>query len=62
MVIKLLTKVPPDNLCDVCGEPAGYYVKTLYIHVCSEECLKTFEQRVDNEINSFVIDKLKGEK
>jgi len=57
---RLLNVVAPDNPCDVCGNPARYYILDYYIHVCSEKCFENFAERMNQEINSFAIKKLKG--
>jgi len=62
LVKRQLNKVAPDNPCDVCGEPAGYYSPVYYIHVCSVKCYKIFEKRVMAEIGGLSIGKLKGER
>lgn len=52
-----ITKVPLENLCDVCKENlAGYYDRTRYIHVCSLECFKTFLDRYLEEIDAIAIE------
>lgn len=58
--MQLLSKVPADNPCDICGQLAGYYVTGYYIHVCGDECFNAFVTQVNKEINSFATEQLKG--
>lgn len=56
---KFIREVKPENPCDICSQPAGYYSLLYYIHICSKECLMCFEESVLKEASEFAIKKLK---
>lgn len=47
-------EVAPENSCDICGKSgARYYNTKYYIHVCSIECLNTFIEGYNREIEDI---------
>ena len=50
------SKVAPENPCDVCGKPAGYYTSKWFVHICSIECFKTFLKRYNKEIDEIALE------
>lgn len=54
-----IRKVPPENSCDICKRPAPYYSVLYYIHICSQECLDSFENSILKAASLVAITKLK---
>ena len=50
------SKVSPENPCDVCSKPAGYYISKWFVHICSIECFKTFLERYNKEIDEIALE------